>query len=123
MLDLRRVCAIVVLHRLRILFSWASLCDTPTVTVATTVFEQYLAMYFRSLNEILASLVCIISIVKFKFQIQTRFFYSNQALFSTYFVSQILTLKCSQLNSLLSRPSQEGILENYHIFPGGLNPF
>jgi hypothetical protein len=31
------------------------------------------------LNEILASLVCIINIVMFEFQIQTLFFYSNHA--------------------------------------------
>jgi hypothetical protein len=46
-------------------------------------------------------LVCIISTIKFEFQIQTRFFYSNQALFVTYFVTRFLTYKCSQLNSLL----------------------
>jgi hypothetical protein len=36
-------------------------------------------MYFGSLNEILASLVCIINVVRFEFQIQTLSFYSNQA--------------------------------------------
>jgi hypothetical protein len=35
-------------------------------------------MHFRSLNEILASLVRILNIVRFEFQIQTLFFYSNQ---------------------------------------------
>jgi hypothetical protein len=36
-------------------------------------------MYFGSLNEILITLVCILNIVRFEFQIQTIFFYSNQA--------------------------------------------
>jgi hypothetical protein len=34
---------------------------------------------FGSLNEFLASLVHILNIVRFEFQIQTLFFYSNQA--------------------------------------------
>jgi hypothetical protein len=37
-------------------------------------------MYFESLNEILACLVCIINVVRFEFQIQTLFFYSNQVI-------------------------------------------
>jgi hypothetical protein len=41
-------------------------------------------MYFRSLNEILASLVCILNIVRFEFQIQTRFFYSNQVVWHLF---------------------------------------
>jgi hypothetical protein len=41
-------------------------------------------LYFGSLNEILASLVCIINIVRFEFQIQTLFFYSNQAFWHLY---------------------------------------
>jgi hypothetical protein len=49
----------------------------PSVTVAATVLEQY-SLYFRSLNEIPASLVCILNILRFEFQIQTLFFYSNQ---------------------------------------------
>jgi hypothetical protein len=36
-------------------------------------------MHFISFIEILTSLVCIINIVRFEFQIQTLFFYSNQA--------------------------------------------
>jgi hypothetical protein len=36
-------------------------------------------MYFRSLNKILISLACILNIIMFEFQIQTLFFYSNQA--------------------------------------------
>jgi hypothetical protein len=35
-------------------------------------------MYFGNLNEILASLACLLNIVRFEFQIQTLFFYSNQ---------------------------------------------
>jgi hypothetical protein len=41
-------------------------------------------MYFGSLNEILASLVCILIIVRFEFQIQTRFFYLNQAIWHLF---------------------------------------
>jgi hypothetical protein len=70
-------------------------------------------MYFRGLNEIFISLVCILNIVSFDFQIQT-FFYSNQA--DTYFVTQNLTYKCTQLNSLLCRSFEEGILENLSHF-------
>jgi hypothetical protein len=33
-------------------------CDSPSVTIAGTVYEQYLIRYFGSLNEILPSLVC-----------------------------------------------------------------
>jgi hypothetical protein len=33
-------------------------CDTPSVIIAATVPERWLAMYFGSLNEILASLSC-----------------------------------------------------------------
>jgi hypothetical protein len=54
--------------------------DTPCVTIAATVFEQCLAMYFESLNEALACLVCIINVVRFEFRIQTLFFYSNQVI-------------------------------------------
>jgi hypothetical protein len=32
-------------------------------------------MYFGSLNEILAYLICIINVMRFEFQIQTLFFY------------------------------------------------
>jgi hypothetical protein len=38
------------------------------------MFKQQLAMYFGSLNEILAFLVCIVNVGKFEFQIQTLFF-------------------------------------------------
>jgi hypothetical protein len=48
--------------------------DTPSVTVAATVSKQYLTMYFVSLNEILACLVCIVNVGKFEFQFQTLFF-------------------------------------------------
>jgi hypothetical protein len=58
-------------------------------------------MYFRSLNEILASLVCVINIVRFEFQIQTLLLYSNQALFGTCVELDFLAFKCAQLNSLL----------------------
>jgi hypothetical protein len=51
-------------------------------------------MYFNGLNEILTNFVRILNIVRFEFQIQTLFFYSNQAF-------------CH-----LWRSSQEGILEN-----------
>jgi hypothetical protein len=67
-------------------------------TVAATVF---LTMHFGSLNEILASLVCILKIVRFEFQIQTLFFLFKPSLFGTSFVTRILTYKCAQLNSLL----------------------
>jgi hypothetical protein len=56
------------------------MCDTPSVIVAATVFEQYLAIYFRSLNKIIASLNCIINIVRFEFQIQTLFFQTKSFL-------------------------------------------
>jgi hypothetical protein len=36
------------------------------------------------LNEILASLICILIIVRFEFQIQTRFFYLNQAIWHLF---------------------------------------
>jgi hypothetical protein len=49
-------------------------CDTPSVTVAAIVFKQLLIMYFRHLNGILVSLVCIINIIRFEFQIETLFF-------------------------------------------------
>jgi hypothetical protein len=52
-------------------------CDTPSAIVAATMFKQSLTMYSRSLNEILACLVCIINVVRFEFQIQTLFFCSN----------------------------------------------
>jgi hypothetical protein len=45
-------------------------------------------MYFRSLNEILASLVCILNIVRFEFQIQNLFFYSNQAVGHLFYNSK-----------------------------------
>jgi hypothetical protein len=59
-------------------------CDTPSVTVVATVVEQYLTIYFRSLNEIVTSLVRILNIVTFEFQIQTLFFYSNQAIWHLF---------------------------------------
>jgi hypothetical protein len=49
-------------------------CDNPSVTIEATLLKQQLTMYFESLNEILASLVCILNIVRFEFQIQTLFF-------------------------------------------------
>jgi hypothetical protein len=38
------------------------------------VSKQYLTVYFVSLNEILACLVCIVNVGKFEFQFQTLFF-------------------------------------------------
>jgi hypothetical protein len=49
-------------------------CDTPSVTIAATMFKQQCTMYFKTLNEILACLVCIINVGRFEFQIQTLFF-------------------------------------------------
>jgi hypothetical protein len=58
-------------------------------------------MYFRSLNEILASLVCIINIVRFEFQIQTLFFLFKPSLLTLVLELQDLAYKCAQINSLL----------------------
>jgi hypothetical protein len=55
-------------------------CDTPSVTITTTVFKQYLTMYFESMNKILAFLVCILSVGKFEFQIKTLFFLFKSSL-------------------------------------------
>jgi hypothetical protein len=74
------------------------------------------------LNEILASLVCIINIVRFEFEVQTLFFLFKPSLLDTCIVTQILTHKCAQLNSLLSRPSQEEILKNLSDFSRGFEP-
>jgi hypothetical protein len=41
-------------------------------------------MYFASFKEILASLGCISNIVRFEFQIQNLFFYSNQAVWHLF---------------------------------------
>jgi hypothetical protein len=52
-------------------------------------------MYFKCLNVILASLVCIINIVWFEFQIQTLFFYLNQALLALVWNSIFLHISMS----------------------------
>jgi hypothetical protein len=58
----------------RVEFSvWGEGCDTPSVTVAATMFKQYLTMYPRSLNEILVWLV-----LNFKFKL--FFLFSNQGI-------------------------------------------
>jgi hypothetical protein len=41
-------------------------------------------MYFESLNEILTNLVRILNMVRFEFQIQTLFFYSNKVVWHLF---------------------------------------
>jgi hypothetical protein len=36
-----------------------ALCDTPCVTVAVTVLQQYFTIYFRNLNEIIVCLIVL----------------------------------------------------------------
>jgi ABC-type xylose transport system permease subunit len=54
-------------------------------------------MYFRSSNEILASLVCILNIVRLEFQIQTLFF---------YFKPNRLTLVCNSKSYIQVYPTK-----------------
>jgi hypothetical protein len=41
-------------------------------------------MYIESLNDILTNLVHILNVVRFEFQIQTLFFYSNQVVWHLF---------------------------------------
>jgi hypothetical protein len=80
-------------------------------------------MYFRILNEILASFVCIINIVRFEFQIHTLFFLFKPNLFGTCFVTQIVTYKCPTKVNFVKIRSTRKFGEFIRFFPEGVNPF
>jgi hypothetical protein len=80
-------------------------------------------MYFRILNEILASFVCIINIVRFEFQIHTLFFLFKPNLFGTYFITQIVTYKCPTKANFVKIRSRRKFGEFIRFFPEGVNPF
>jgi hypothetical protein len=60
-------------------------------------------MYFGSLNEIFASFICIINIIRFEFQFQILFFYSNQALFA---------LVCNSISHIQLYPAKFTFVKN-----------
>jgi hypothetical protein len=80
-------------------------------------------MYFRSLNEILVSLVCIMSIVRFQFQIQTLFFIQTKP-FDTYTGTPISCIQvCPTKSTFVKIKSRYNFGEFSEFFLQGLCPF
>jgi hypothetical protein len=79
-------------------------------------------MYFGSLKEILASLVCILNIVRVEFQIQTLLFYSNQVIWHLFcnlkYYIQVYPTKFTFVKIM-----RRGHFKEYiRFFQKGLNP-
>jgi hypothetical protein len=80
-------------------------------------------MYFGSLKTILASLGCISNIVRFEFQIQTLFFYSNQAVWHLFCNSKSYIQVYPSKFTFVKIKSRRNFGEFIRFFPDVLIPF
>jgi hypothetical protein len=80
-------------------------------------------MYYRSLSEILLNLICIINIVRFEFQIQTLFFYSNQAFWHLCGTQFSCIQVCLTKFTFVKIKPRENFGEFIRFSPEGLSPF
>jgi hypothetical protein len=80
-------------------------------------------MYFGSLNEILADLVCIINIVRFEFQIQTLLFIQTKPFCHLFCNSNSYIHVCPTKFTFVKIKSRENFGEFITVFPKGLDPF
>jgi hypothetical protein len=81
-------------------------------------------MYFRSLSEILASLICIINSVRLEFQIQTLFFlFKPSPLWNLFCNSNSYIHVCPTKFNFVKIKSRGNFGEFIRFFPKVLVPF
>jgi hypothetical protein len=80
-------------------------------------------MYFESLNEILASWVCILNIVMFEFQIQILFFLFKPTFLTLVCNSNSYIQVCPTKFTFVKIKSRENFGRISQIFPRRFDPF